>query len=507
MRLLVASLVQLGEARPHGAISWLAETLRTSRQTIYDIGHRAEAHPAATPAPTESAPTGADRTTLARAALVLLVVGAMHLRGVEYALWALLGRRRSLGWLAELVDEAGTRAGQALARADWSGASSMIVARDELYFDKLAFLVTIDTASLAVVSGHVETGADAERWAVSLALDEVRTGHRIVGLVEDAARYFPASVGLSAELLDAPFRLVVQKDTWHLLDAAAQAVTDADRRALRLLASAEHTASQVAPGLWRLRRPGATGQAEHRAAEAAIDEADALRRAVDLLAEALSVVDATSGAILDRETAEWYLQAIVAYLDERGGAIGQALAGRIHDQAPALLSFHDWLELDLEPWRDRARAHFGEAQVAEIFERAVARAWQRARAVTNGHRPRRVAERAAAHVASLCQNDPVACDLARQLHDRLEGVVRSSSAVECFNGLLRAYLWGRRHLQDRRTAQNWLNLLILWHNMRPFARGKRAGQSPYQLADVRMLDPEGNETLDWLTAIGYPAAA
>jgi len=43
--------------------------------------------------------------------------------------------------------------------------------------------------------------------------------------------------------------------------------------------------------------------------------------------------------------------------------------------------------------------------------------------------------------------------------------------------------------------------------MRPFERGKRAGKSPFQIAGVRVFDPDGNETLDWLAALGYPAAA
>ena len=57
------------------------------------------------------------------------------------------------------------------------------------------------------------------------------------------------------------------------------------------------------------------------------------------------------------------------------------------------------------------------------------------------------------------------------------------------------------------SAQRFLNLLILWHNMRPFERGKRKGKSPFRLAGVRVFDPDGNETDDWLAALGYPAAA
>jgi hypothetical protein len=43
--------------------------------------------------------------------------------------------------------------------------------------------------------------------------------------------------------------------------------------------------------------------------------------------------------------------------------------------------------------------------------------------------------------------------------------------------------------------------------MRPFERGKRAGQSPFALAGVTVYSPDGRPTDDWLEALGYPAAA
>jgi hypothetical protein len=100
LRLLIASAVDLGEARPHGMITWLAGVLETSRQTIYDIG---ESWTGATRDAEESAELeegpGDQRNRIASAALTLLVVGAMRLRGVEICLDRRLGYRRSLGWL------------------------------------------------------------------------------------------------------------------------------------------------------------------------------------------------------------------------------------------------------------------------------------------------------------------------------------------------------------------------------------------------------------------------
>jgi len=505
-RLLIASVVQLAEARSHGAITWLADVFRTSRQTIYAIGERAVAGPieAATgePAQVESSPH-----RLERAALTLLVPGGTSLRPTLACLDELLGQARSVGWLAELVDEAGARAGAALERADFSACRPMIAARDELYFDGLAHLLTLDTQSLAIVGGHVETNVDADTWGVALALAEERTGGRIVALAEDGARYFPRSIDAACRLLDAPWGPTVQKDLWHLLDHVGQAVVDAERSALAALERAEAKARSVAPGFWVLADPTDDGVKEHAQAEARIQEADTIRTAAGLLRAGTALVDARTDRILERQTAEWAMEVVVEGLRRSGGRPGRALAGTIARQREELLTFHDWLELDLAPWRARAEAHFDEAELVELFERAVARVWRLEREATNGHPSPSALRRARVRLRSLCQNDPEADALAEALHALLERVVRTSSAVECINSLLRAYLWARRTFKNRRTAQRWLNLFVLWHNMRRFQRGKREGQSPFELAGVRVTDPDGNETDDWLAAMGYPAAA
>ena len=65
---------------------------------------------------------------------------------------------------------------------------------------------------------------------------------------------------------------------------------------------------------------------------------------------------------------------------------------------------------------------------------------------------------------------------------------------------MKACLLARQALHDRDAAQAYLNLFVLWHNMRVFQRGKRAGQSPFQWAGIQTASP------DWLDVLGYPAA-
>ena len=137
----------------------------------------------------------------------------------------------------------------------------------------------------------------------------------------------------------------------------------------------------------------------------------------------------------------------------------------------------------------------------------MARAWRLRHAADTGNpRLRRAAEGAEAEVRSLCHHDPVGAHLAEELAAILELIVRTSSASECVNSVLAPYLYAHKSFQGRVSAQNLLNLFILWFGMKRFERGKRRGRSPFEIAGVRVFDPEGNPTDDWLAALGYPKA-
>lgn len=193
-------------------------------------------------------------------------------------------------------------------------------------------------------------------------------------------------------------------------------------------------------------------------------------------------------------------------IDEAGTRAAAAVA--TERQRPALLTYHDWLACDLSAWRRSARGHFDDDEVAAYFERFVLRTWRLERAVTNGrHTQRAAAERSRTLLTGLCLGDAAASALAADLSAALDHAVRASSIVELVNGLLRMFLAQRRHLHDRRRAQHWLNLFILWHNMRVYERGKRAGKSPYEIVGVTVSNPDGAPTTDWLDALGYAQAA
>ena len=246
-RLLIGAVVNW-PLRPWGAITDLAGLFHTSRPTIYAIGERAweimlprpGGRPTKTsvvlalPAPALDAPTVAvTDARIKRTLLTCLFPGGVTIRPMQDCLEAAFDQTRSVGFLSEFINEAGRRAGEILDNTDFSPLGEVIVARDETYFDGLTFLVTVEPRCLVIISGHAEEGCDAETWGVSLAIDHQTRGLRIIGLAEDAARYYPCS------LREAELSVPVQKDVWHPMNKAARTVTDLERIALRKLEQAE----------------------------------------------------------------------------------------------------------------------------------------------------------------------------------------------------------------------------------------------------------------------------
>jgi hypothetical protein len=72
----------------------------------------------------------------------------------------------------------------------------------------------------------------------------------------------------------------------------------------------------------------------------------------------------------------------------------------------------------------------------------------------------------------------------------LDQVIRASSAVECFNSLLRPYVSVKKHL-----SQGFLALIALYHNTRPLKQ--RGHQTPLQRAGVDLGDE------DWIKLIEH----
>ncbi|MEE8391798.1 MAG: hypothetical protein V3S14_13520 [Anaerolineae bacterium] len=62
---------------------------------------------------------------------------------------------------------AGRRAGEILDEIDYSPLGDIVLARDETYFNDLAFLIGVEPRTYVLLAGQVEEGCDGEMWGVS----------------------------------------------------------------------------------------------------------------------------------------------------------------------------------------------------------------------------------------------------------------------------------------------------------------------------------------------------
>ena len=519
-RALIGTALQQPE-RPWGWVTELAQRLRVSRQTLYTIAARVQegvlVRPPGRPTAAEVlvvpdppvAPQSVTVTTnrLQRTVLTNLLPGGMAIRPQQASLEAALATSRSVGWLSELILEAGKRAGDKLDEIDLTPLGPVVTARDELYFEQWAFLLHVEPRHFVIASGYVEPSCDAETWGVALQLDYHTRGLQLVGLAEDGARMYPAS--LRAAELDVP----VQKDVWHIERKARQAVTDLERSAWRALTHADDLFQQVLKDDAENDPVRVAEWADADAtAEDLIDLSHEVRTLYGHLCDALELVDWRSGEIRDRALNSWLLAEVLQHLRQLPHPRVAKLVTYLTGQQAEMLTFLDWLELQLVPWQRQAARLIPDPDQRQFFQATVARAWRWQRAVANGHASFRAAAACATDLlVELLREAPHWLPLAEALCNILEGVVRTSCAAEAVNSVLRPYLTLKRSFQSRATAQAWLNLFCLWFNMHPLQRSKRRRgkqpMSPYQYAGIHVYTDTGQETRDWLEAIGYPPDA
>jgi hypothetical protein len=516
-RALIGTLVNQ-PTLPWGLITDLAGVFDTSRETIYTIGRRiregvlvrpngrrpVQVDSPATVDPQPYPTINVTPTRIKRTVLTNVLPGGMTIRPQIESLQSALDTHRSEGWICELILEAGERAGRKLDEINLSALGQVVTARDELYFSDLVFLINVEPRHFVIVGGYVEEQCDSKTWGVALQLDHHTRGLQIIGLAEDGATMYPASIR------EAELSLQVQKDVWHIESKARQAVTDLERVALKAMERAYDLLCQII-------KNGAQDDDDCLAewvpaddkSEYLVDLSAQVRCLRGHLCDALELVDWRSGEIRSREINEWLLNQVLEELRALDHPRVRKLVKYLERQQDEMLTFLDLLEVCLAPWQRQLAQYLPDETQRKFFQATVARAWRLNRAVANGHTSfRSEAEFATALMAELVADDPVAFKLAEALLNILEGVVRTSCAAEAINSILRPYLTIKRSFQSRKTAQAWLNLFCLWFNMHPLKRSKRRRgdqpMSPYQYAGVKVYTDDGHETLDWLESIGYP---
>jgi len=486
--------------RPWGIVTWMSLTFMLSRQGLYDLSDRVQERLLRPPAEVRQLPEpNPDQVTLTetrlrRTVLTAAFPGKMALRPMQEMLEEAFDQSRSVGWISELLSAAGEQAGQLLAQVDTSALGSVIVLRDETFFQDQPILLVVEPVSATILFDQVLPDRTAETWALALLQIEDQ-GLTISGVVEDMARMYPQSLS-EAELASA-----VQKDVWHIEKDGKQVQRDLERLALRATAQVEQLEKQLHQKwdetLFEEQYIPAVAQEERLYAQ--LDEFACW---FDHLCDALEVVDWRSGEIRNRAINEWLLTETLAALAAIDHSRVHKWVKTLRRHQGQLLTFLDWLAASLEPYEAELACHLHTPGERKQFMRLVARRWRLSQALINGHscfrsQLNQTQAELDARLASASHLTP----LADRLCILLDTAARTSSMIESINGLLKQFLRNRRSFRNADTLQHYLNLFTLWHNLRVFARGKRQGQSPYQRAGIDV------GAQDWLTLLGYPPSA
>lgn len=488
--------------REWGIITWISEVFRVSRPTIYTLGRRVRERlctakaEESTPEPVcenENSKEGNDESRLVRTALTGAFPGKVALRPMQAILQEAFGETRSIGALSELLTRAGQRAGEVLRQVDHSPLGPVIVVRDETYFQGWPMLLVIEPVSTTILLAEISPDCNAETWGTALLVAQEQ-GASIAGLVEDMARMY----GKSQELAEME-EVAVQKDTWHVSRAGSQVKRDLARKALAALKKADKIEAQLLKQ-WQDDVFYDKYLPTVNKMEQLLEQHDTFALWFGHLCDALELVDLRSGEIRDRDTSAWLLEETLMAFEQIDHPRVQTFVKTLRRHQDQLLTFLDWASLALSAYDTNLAQHLQDPNRRQVFIRTAARCWRLRQALINGHKQWRYAADAAEEtLQAFTEEDATLAQFADRLMTLLDAAGHTSSLIECVNGLLKSFLKNRRAFRNIDTARTYLNLFVLWHNMRVFQRGKRAGSSPYQLAGI---DP-GDD--DWLALLGYPA--
>jgi hypothetical protein len=450
------------------------------------------------PAPAAAEPDADTITVTAermrRTVMTAAFPGRMALRPLQAVLTEAFGQTRSVGFLSELLTQAGQRAGRILQTIDHSPLGPVIVVRDETFFQDWPILLVLEPVSSTILLAHVSEDRTAETWGAALLVAQDQ-GATIAGLVEDMARSYPKSQKL------AEIDVEVQKDTWHVTHQGAQVGQDLQRQALNAVrkvdALEDKLRKQWQDELFFEQYIPAVALEEQRVAQY-----HSYANLFGHLCDALELVDVRSGEIRDRQTNNWLLEETLIAMRQLGHTRVDKFVKTLCDHQSQLFTYLDWMAAALSDYRATLAQHIGDPTAQQQFVATVARCWRLRQARINGqgHRWQRAAAEAELDLWVLTDEQAHLTQLADQLLACLDAAGHTSSMIESINGLLKSFLKNRRAFRNADTAQAYLNLFVLWHNMRVYQRGKRAGASPFQLAGI---DPRSN---DWLDLLGFPAS-
>jgi hypothetical protein len=463
----------LAPGRSPGTVKQLTQSYAVSRQTVYNIAAKGEEVLRQGMQPGPHGPHWEEKTItvnanrLRRGSVVLTEVGVSQ-RDVRVCLAELLDTTPSLGWVNGVLSQAETAA--AAVNQAWQPQMGETLSGDEIYANGQPNLLLVGNDSLYIYALSRQPDCDGETWGCTL-LD----GPECPQFASDAGTRLAAGA-TAAEIK------VHQLDWDHLLRPLWGQAARLERQAYAALQAVEERAQQFAAATTpkRLQQHLTQWDQLNQIAAEKVAQCDAFAQIARQVDDWFALIDLSTGQLREVSTGVKQLQGLGEQLQGWSGRIYHKLATHLQNWPPALFSYQPVLAELLQPLQTR----YGQPALS-----ALCRLWQLE--ATQKRRPLSKWDQASHQRLWQQYLDQALTELGEtqlwlaweQLAQLLGRSWRGSMLAECVNSLLRPVLEERKH-----TDQGCLDLFRFLHNVRPFARGKRANYSPAQLVGLELPD-------------------
>jgi len=460
-------------SRPHGTVTRLAREHAVSRQTIYTISEVGRDLLLQNMAPGQHGPqpekkvVEVNRDRLARSAVVLTWAGVSQ-RDIGKCCDALLDTSVSAAWVnAELAKR---EAIAAQVNLSWKPSKPETLSGDEIYSNGSPNLMVIGNDTLYIYALTRQPTCDGETWACVL-LD-----------TPDSPQFSSdAGTGLAAGAKTAD-RTVHQLDWDHLLRPTWGQVARLERQAYAGLEAVEERAAQFdqAQTSKRLEHHLSVWENLNTESQEKIVQHDQFRQLAQQVDDQFALIDLQNGQLRDPLTSAAILRSVGKQLSQWQGRIYEKLSANLTNWADGLFAYHTGLAQALQQLANR----WG----AEAIQ-ALSCVWQ-IESDQKRHPKPLIYRQNQQTLWETYLGKAVDCLGFEQLDAAWMDVCsvfshswRGSMLCECVNSLLRP-VFDRRKSSD----QGCIELFRFLHNAHPFARGKRAGHSPAELAGIQLPD-------------------
>ena len=467
------AITMLASDRLYGTASQLAGSYAVSRQTVYNLAAKGWQILRQGLQPGPHGPHWAEKTItvnanrLRRGSVVLTEVGVSQ-RDVGVCLGELLDTTPWPGWVNGVLNQVEVVAAEV--NQSWQPQIGETLSGDEIYANGQPNLLVVGNDSLYIYALSRQPDCDGETWGCTLL-----AGPECSQFASDAG------TGLAAGVKAAQVR-VHQLDWDHLLRPLWGQAARLERQAYAALQAVEERAQLFATATTpkRLQQHLAKWEQLNQVALEKMAQYDAFAQIARQVDDWFALIDLSSGQLREVTEGMKQMQDLGEQLQGWSGRIYHKLATNLQNWAAGLFSYQPVLAEALRP----LQARYGEPAIS-----ALGCLWQ----LEANQKRQPLSKREQASHQRLWQQylDEAVAALGEtrlwsaweELSQLLGRSWRGSMLAECVNSLLRPVLAGRKH-----TDQGCLELFRFSHNVRPFARGKRAGHCPAQLVGLDVPD-------------------